>query len=74
MSLGCGQRQECRDERRESNVYEVGTDDGTAILIINNNVSNNNYVKIPQDFRSLVCHQPPRKHSGVNQSGQKKHH
>ena len=50
MSLGCGRRQEYRDERRESNVYEVGTDDGTAIIIINNNVNKNYYVKIPQTF------------------------
>ena len=30
MNLGCGRRQGYRDERRGSDVYEVGKDDGTA--------------------------------------------
>ena len=30
MNLGCGRRQGYRDERRGSDVYEVGTDNGTA--------------------------------------------
>jgi len=30
VNLGCGRRQECLDERRGSDVYEVGTDNGTA--------------------------------------------
>ena len=30
MSLGCGRRWGCRDERRGSSASEVGTDDGIA--------------------------------------------